>query len=161
GRVAEVALTHLSLRDLLDALLASVADVLRADTATILLVDDDDGHLHTRATVGFGGEVEHTVPVPLGEGLAGTVAASRTPLLVDWCAIDMLTADGGLRRVAVAHDDPDKQRRAWELAQSRPPTVDNVNGLRRAIESGKPLLVPEYTPEMLEDVARGRPEARD
>jgi PAS domain S-box-containing protein len=82
GLVAEAALEHVSLRGLLDALLARLIDVLSADTAAILLVDEETRNLRMRATVGFAEELELAVPIPLGEGMAGRVAASRSPLLV-------------------------------------------------------------------------------
>jgi PAS domain S-box-containing protein len=80
-RVAEAALEHVSLQDLLDALLARIVEVLDADTAAILLVGED-GKLHLRATTGMHDELEQAVAVPLGAGMAGRVAASRKPLLV-------------------------------------------------------------------------------
>ncbi len=88
-RVSEAALAHQSLGDLLRVLLERIVEVLEADSAAILLVGDD-GMLHLRATVGFGETVEHAVAVPFGAGLAGTVAATRAPLLVpDLSAIEL------------------------------------------------------------------------
>jgi PAS domain S-box-containing protein len=80
-RVSEAALEHLSLQDLLDALLARIVEVLEADTAGILLAEDD-GKLHVRATVGIDEGLERAVAVPIGAGMAGRVAATRAPLLV-------------------------------------------------------------------------------
>ncbi len=81
GRVSEAALEHLSLSDLLNALLERIVEVLQADTAAILLVGADE-LLHVRATVGLQREIDRAVPVPLGAGMAGRVAASRAPKLV-------------------------------------------------------------------------------
>gem|GEM_PF-4736616 len=79
-RVSQAALEHLSLQDLLEALLERIVEVLEADTAAILLVEAD-GKLHVRATAGgLGGD--STIGVPIGEGMAGSVAANRVPLLV-------------------------------------------------------------------------------
>lgn len=90
-RVSEAALEHLSLQDLLDALLARIVEVLEADTASILLVDDDD-RLHVRASVGLGDEVRRALAIPIGAGMAGLVAASRVPLLVpDLSKIDLVS----------------------------------------------------------------------
>jgi two-component system, OmpR family, phosphate regulon sensor histidine kinase PhoR len=80
-RVSEAALAHLSLQDLLDALLARIVEVLEADTAAILLAGDDD-KLHVKATIGLEEELRLAVAIPIGEGMAGGVAASRRPLLV-------------------------------------------------------------------------------
>ncbi|HEX3806650.1 MAG TPA: GAF domain-containing protein [Gaiellaceae bacterium] len=80
-RVADAALQHISLQDLLDALLRRIVEVLDADTASILLVGDD-GHLHLRATFGLENEARRALAIPIGEGMAGRVAASRASLLV-------------------------------------------------------------------------------
>jgi PAS domain S-box-containing protein len=82
ARVTEAALAHVSLRDLLDALLERIAEVLDADTAAILLLDETGERLTIRATVGFEEELRHAVPIPVGKGLAGRVAATRAPALV-------------------------------------------------------------------------------
>ena len=79
-RVSQAALEHLSLQDLLDALLGRIIEVLEADTAAILLVEPD-GKLHVRATAGgLGGD--SSIGIPIGQGMAGSVAAKRAPLLV-------------------------------------------------------------------------------
>jgi PAS domain S-box-containing protein len=80
GRVSEAALKHSSLADLLGSLLARIVEVLEADAAAILLVEDD-GLLHVRATVGLDDEIERAVAIPIGSGMAGRVAELRTPLL--------------------------------------------------------------------------------
>jgi PAS domain S-box-containing protein len=80
-RVADAALQHLSLQDLLDTLLQRIVEVLEADTAAILLLADD-GRLHVRATAGFDTTIDRALAIPLGQGMAGRVAASRRPLLV-------------------------------------------------------------------------------
>src|SRR5919201_2063008 len=36
------------------------------------------------------------------------VARLAVPFFADWCTVDMLAPDGGLRRVAVAHGNPSK-----------------------------------------------------
>jgi PAS domain S-box-containing protein len=87
-RVSQAALEHLSLQDLLDALLVRIVEVLEADTAAILLVETD-GKLHVRATTGgLGGD--SAVGIPIGQGMAGSVAANRAPLLVpDLSKVDL------------------------------------------------------------------------
>ncbi len=83
AQVTEAALSHMWLRDLLDSLLARVVDVLAADSAAILLLDGETSLLTVRASVGLENELALAVPIPLGEGLAGTVASSRMSRLVD------------------------------------------------------------------------------
>jgi signal transduction histidine kinase/putative methionine-R-sulfoxide reductase with GAF domain len=90
-RVAEAALGHLTLNDLLGALLARIVEVMEADTAAILLVGSD-GQLAVRAEVGLGAELDHAVSIPLGAGLAGRVAASRAAMLVtDLSQVDLVS----------------------------------------------------------------------
>lgn len=84
--VTDVALSHLALDDLLQALLGRIRDVLRADTAAVLLLSDDGQYLVPRASDRLSeeaGQEARGLPLPVGEGLAGRVAASRKPLVVD------------------------------------------------------------------------------
>ena len=57
-RVTDAALAYLDLDDLLDALLQRVTDILHADTAAVLLVEDDGRTLAARAAKGLEEEVE-------------------------------------------------------------------------------------------------------
>jgi len=79
-QITDAALAHLQLDDLLDALLDRVAHALGADTAAILLLDEQTNELVARAAKGVEEEVEQGVRIPLGQGFAGTVAAERRPL---------------------------------------------------------------------------------
>jgi PAS domain S-box-containing protein len=83
-RVTFAALSHFALVDLAEALLDQIRRALDADTAAILLLDETGQRLRMRVTVGFAEEeVSQAVPVPLGEGMAGRVAASREPWLIE------------------------------------------------------------------------------
>ena len=76
----DAALAHSRLDDMLDALAPRVREVLSADVATILLAEGD-GSLTLRASTAktAGDEPLRIAP---GEGIAGRVAASAEPLLV-------------------------------------------------------------------------------
>src|ERR671919_1721075 len=82
-RVSDTALSHLSVNDLLDELLLRVREILDADTAAVLLLDQTRNELVARAAVGIEEEVERGVRIPLGKGFAGRVAAYRTPVVLD------------------------------------------------------------------------------
>jgi signal transduction histidine kinase len=83
-QVTKTALGQFSLVDLVPSLLDQIRSVLDADTAAILLLDEAGECLTMRVTVGFADdEVSQAVPVPLGQGLAGRVAASRDAWLVE------------------------------------------------------------------------------
>jgi signal transduction histidine kinase len=81
--VTDAALAHLDLDDLLEELLLRVRFILGADTAAILLLDEESDELVARAAKGLEEEVEAGVRIPVGQGFAGRVAASRLPVVLD------------------------------------------------------------------------------
>lgn len=83
--VTDTALAHLDLDTLLPELLPRVRDVMDADLVAILLLDADGQHLTVRAESRVAGDGPGFVPIPMpvGVGLAGRVAATRQPLVVD------------------------------------------------------------------------------
>jgi signal transduction histidine kinase len=80
--VTDVALTHLDLEELLQALLRRTRDVLDVDTCATLLLDAERNELVARAALGIEEEVEQGVRLPVGAGFAGTVASSRAPVIL-------------------------------------------------------------------------------
>lgn len=78
------------------------------------------------------------------------------PALADYCLIDEAEPDGGLRRIARAHVDPAKETILYENTY-HPPHADEEELSRhpvtRVIRTGIPLLVSEFTPEMVEVIA--------
>jgi len=80
--VTEVALTHLDLEQLLGELLVRVRDILEADTCAVLMLDAETDELVARAAVGIEEEVERGVRIPVGQGFAGRVAATRKPVIL-------------------------------------------------------------------------------
>ncbi|HET8605797.1 MAG TPA: GAF domain-containing protein [Gaiellaceae bacterium] len=82
-RLTDAALAHLDLDELLNALLLRVREALAVDTCAVLLVDDQDQELVTRAAAGIEEEVERGVRVPVGRGFAGRIAQERRPVVLD------------------------------------------------------------------------------
>jgi signal transduction histidine kinase len=80
--VTDAALTHLELDDLLDELLVRIRPILGADTAAVLLLDEETNELVARAAKGLEEEVEAGVRIPVGGGFAGRVAAERRPVIL-------------------------------------------------------------------------------
>ena len=74
--ILEASLTAQSVDELLHELLASIRGILKADRAAILVLDEDDRILRIAAAVGLDPEVEKEVRVPLGHGIAGSIAAT-------------------------------------------------------------------------------------
>ncbi|HEX6509050.1 MAG TPA: ATP-binding protein [Chloroflexota bacterium] len=82
--LTDLALSHLRLDDLLNALLERIADILVADTVTVLLLDEGGApELVARAAVGLEEEVEQGVRIPVGGGFAGRIAQERRPIILD------------------------------------------------------------------------------
>jgi PAS domain S-box-containing protein len=101
--LTDTALEHLALDELLPAVLERMQAVLGVDNAAILLLDADRQTLHVRAARGPEEAVAAQVCVPVGQGFAGRIAASRAPLIVNDLAacpvVNSLLADW-LRAVA-------------------------------------------------------------
>ncbi len=81
--VTDAALGGLTLDDLLDELLERIRNALEADTAAILLLDEQENELVARAAKGIEEKVEGGVRIPLGEGFAGRVAALRQTVAIE------------------------------------------------------------------------------
>src|SRR5437773_7778152 len=81
--VADIALAHPELEDLLNVLLPRIREILGADTCAVLLLDEDTQELVARAAVGIEEEVEQAVRIPLGRGFAGRVATDGRPVILD------------------------------------------------------------------------------
>jgi serine phosphatase RsbU (regulator of sigma subunit)/anti-sigma regulatory factor (Ser/Thr protein kinase) len=82
ARLTEATLAYLDLDDLLAELLHRVTEILHADTAAVLLVEDDGRTLAARAAKGLEEEVERGFRLPIGRGFAGRVAARREPVVI-------------------------------------------------------------------------------
>lgn len=82
-----------------------------------------------------------------------TVAGMALPYLGSWCIVDIVAADGSMRRLDIIHPDPLKEERARRLKEGWPPSRDNPIGLPRVIRTGATELIPAVSDEMLVDVA--------
>jgi signal transduction histidine kinase len=74
------------------------------------------------------------------------VARLAVPVVADLCAVDILEENGALRRLAVAHQVPEKAAVAWELEHRWPSSLNDRYGPGSVIRSGEPELreeVPE------------------
>ena len=80
--LADAALSRLGEQALLDALVERVKNVLQADTAAVLLLDQSASQLVATAASGIEDEVRQGVRIPLGTGFAGRVAATREPVIL-------------------------------------------------------------------------------
>jgi PAS domain S-box-containing protein len=82
------------------------------------------------------------------------VARLAIPEMADWCAVDLLKADGRLERVALTHADPALREEALELSRRYPPAAGTPGGAHEVIHSGEPTLFAEVPDDMLRSVTR-------
>jgi PAS domain S-box-containing protein len=75
------------------------------------------------------------------------------PALGDWCGLYMLSGDGGIERLEVAHADPGKEHLARALA-AYPVDPGSPNPAVTVLRTGEPVLIPEVTEATLEAVAQ-------
>jgi sigma-B regulation protein RsbU (phosphoserine phosphatase) len=81
--LTDSALTRLDVDDLLEELLSRVREILAADTAAVLLVDEASQELVARAARGIEEEVREGVRVSIGVGFAGRIAATKAAVRLD------------------------------------------------------------------------------
>ncbi len=89
------------------------------------------------------------------EEVLSAVARLSIPELADWCIVDCIE-EGEVRRMEVAHRDP---ARAPLAAALRGFPLDHAARQRlpvaRALQSRQPVLIPDYTEEMLREETEG------
>lgn len=95
-RVTEESMSHLELRELLRELLGRVRDAMKADNAAILLMAEDGQHLQVYVASGPEEEVTGEGQVRVGRGVAGTIAATGKPLIID--ALSQVEVENPLSR---------------------------------------------------------------
>jgi signal transduction histidine kinase len=71
------------------------------------------------------------------------LAELSVPVLADWCAVDFLTDDGRVERVAAAHREPGKVELIHELSRLRPDDLESPGGISEVLRTGEPMLLPE------------------
>jgi PAS domain S-box-containing protein len=88
------------------------------------------------------------------EGALEEIARVAVPGFADWCAVDLLHADGSISAAAIAHADPEKVHWAWALREREPMDPDAPTGAPNVIRTGQPERYPVVTDEMLVAAAR-------
>lgn len=71
------------------------------------------------------------------------------PELADWCSLDLLTEDKQVRRIEIAHKDPDKIQLAHAFRRHYPPQDSDKGGLMEVLRTGQPQLYSKITDDML------------
>jgi signal transduction histidine kinase len=85
------------------------------------------------------------------ETTLATGAGLALPYFGTWCMVDIVEADDTIRRVAVIHPDPEKQRVARAFYDAHPPCRDDPLGAPRVIRTRESEFVLAYD-EVLEGI---------
>jgi GAF domain-containing protein len=76
------------------------------------------------------------------------------PQIADWCAIDLVSPDEEIERVAVHHADPRRLELAERLDRDYRPTLDEPVGVPATIRTGASQIFTDITSEALAGYAR-------
>jgi PAS domain S-box-containing protein len=87
------------------------------------------------------------------EQTLSTVARLAVPHVADWCVVDVLE-DGQIRRLSVAHVEPEKEALAWDVVRRYPPDPDAPTGVAQVLRTGEPQLASEVSEKMLRRASR-------
>jgi signal transduction histidine kinase len=79
--ITDAALGTLALDQLLRELLQRISHILAGETATVLLLAEDEQYLVVRASFGLEEDGQGRVRIPLGQGVVGRIAAQNEPLI--------------------------------------------------------------------------------
>ncbi|MBZ4418677.1 GAF domain-containing protein [Myxococcus sp. RHSTA-1-4] len=82
------------------------------------------------------------------------LAELTVPVLADWCAVDFLTDDGQVERVAAAHRESGKVALIHELAHLQPPDLEPPERCSEVLRTGEPVLLPEVADSVLPGLVR-------
>jgi serine phosphatase RsbU (regulator of sigma subunit) len=95
----------------------------------------------------------------LTETLDPTLALERlatllVPGLADWCRVDLLDEEVGVRRAAMVHVDPVAEAAVRAVEEGVPVDPTGDGPAARVLRTGGPLLLPKVTDEVLAAAAR-------
>ena len=88
------------------------------------------------------------------------VARLAVPVLADWCGVDVLTSDGALQRVGLAHVDPEREALGRELHERYPPDPEAHAGIASVLRGGAAQVWTEIPDELLAQSARSEEHLR-
>lgn len=88
------------------------------------------------------------------EATLSAVARLAVPHFADWCAVDMLTPEHEIQRLAVAHIDSSKVEWAKELERLYPADPNSDRGLPQVLRSGEYQVANNIPDEVVESSAR-------
>ncbi|ATB29493.1 sensor histidine kinase [Melittangium boletus] len=106
---------------------------------------------------------ERSLLARAGEALARSLEFQETleqvvrlvvPELADWCLVYCPDEHGGLKLMALSHEDPERVARGFELDRLFPLLPDATRGPMAVWRTGEARLIPDVDPSWLETLAR-------
>jgi PAS domain S-box-containing protein len=93
------------------------------------------------------------------EATLAELARLAVPAIADWCGVFVVTAEGAIRTVAVAHAEPDTERLGRELLGRYPVKPAGKYGVPNVLRTGQPELY-ETLPDWLVERVTARDDDR-
>lgn len=122
--------------------------------ATIMVIEDVTEQKLVERRAAFLAKATEVLASSLDyEQTLRNVAQLAVPDIVDWCAVDLIDADGDRVSVAVAHVDPARLKLAEELRAYEPEHLDREQGLGLVFSTGQTLTYPEIPDELFVEAA--------
>ena len=88
------------------------------------------------------------------ETTVASIAQLAVPSIADWCAVDVVERDGSVKRVAVAHQDPEKVAFVQALRDRYPEDPDSPYGVAHVLRTGQPAMLKDIPDSLLVQAAR-------
>ena len=73
--------------------------------------------------------------------------------LAEWCAVEVPGGPHGVRRLALAHRDPEMVEFARRIQEDYPPRLRDDTGVGKVLLTGEPELWPSIPPELIREAA--------
>jgi PAS domain S-box-containing protein len=128
------------------------SDVMGVGVVVVEITDrkraETRAHFLAEATAALNASLDYEVTLP-------NIARLTVPRLADWCIVDILAPETGrVRRLAIAHSDPAKERLLWELDRRYPTDLSHDPVGAAAIRTGDPQLHERIDESLIEETAR-------
>jgi PAS domain S-box-containing protein len=138
---------------------SALANLVAAALTTAELYQEQrkarDAADHARQQASFLAEAGTALSASLDyEATLRAVARLAVPVIADWCAVDIVSEQGTLQRLAVAHVDPKKVELARTLEEKYPTDPETPGGVYQVIRTGRPVFMARIPPELVEAGAR-------
>lgn len=125
-----------------------------ADSGFALITHDETEQKRALATQLFLSEASERLTSSIDlESTANALAQLVTSRLADWCVVFLSEPGEAVRAIGAAHLDPEKERALLEMFRHHPPHAGTSFGIHQSLATGRPELVTNIPPLLLEAIA--------